>query len=697
MTTRALTHGNGKGGRGVGDRPKVFRDVRDRPKVLPDVANPLGTLGRSPNPSPRPFHACGALSHTMEDIYTLSSKEIAKLTANACRGGPHGVSEKAAFASVRVPPAAFAMQDAWSPVSDPCDPEDVSEYAGSAAPPMMGGGAGFAPAFAAPAIQPPRPALWGGGGGAGGMPVPRPPTVNITLPPITDWSAMETLLATPGARPAIPRAIATYFYQRAPYYYLHDGKVWWSQDNGVWFEGRAAPPPSMWHVIPTVIEADLAAYSASHPPPNPDTAPDEVLIAYDNAFKMLPLLRAVLAAPSLPTQAAKFVLHFYQQSTQALLAANEVGSVQDLMDRNRFFLAFSDGVFDFGDWSFKPLQPEMFIMTTTGYAFPRASNEPVRLAMLDALRTIWEDDFETFRYVLTSLAARLCGETALRWKNVTFLHGNGNNGKGVLFELMAAVFGGYYAAVVPTIFTEPLPPADRPNALLASWKGKRLVVASEPPAGVGLAASTLKALSGGDPLIVRPPYGVPMRFTPQFGIFIQCNAIPPIPDFDDAMGRRLRIVPMRFQFVVVAHPLKPHERTADPAIKARCNSREWRDEMLLFMLTLLQANFEEAVSPAVVAETGAYIESLNPFKAWFTSRYVHDPTLGPDGSTLYYMLRVESLLQVYNLRHRAAPLKLDAFTRALNGLGIAVHTAPWPFPAFSINIGDLVILGFRQL
>ncbi len=90
----------------------------------------------------------------------------------------------------------------------------------------------------------------------------------------------------------------------------------------------------------------------------------------------------------------------------------------------------------------------------------------------------------------------------------------------------------------------------RPN--LQCSRGARLVTASETEQGRGWAEAKVKAITGGDPVTARFMRQDNFTFSPQFKLMIAGNHAPSLRNVDEAMRRRLNILP----FVVKPAPAR---------------------------------------------------------------------------------------------------------------------------------------------
>ncbi len=127
------------------------------------------------------------------------------------------------------------------------------------------------------------------------------------------------------------------------------------------------------------------------------------------------------------------------------------------------------------------------------------------------------------------------------------LWGGGANGKSTLLNLVKEALG-TYAMHTPT---ETLLAKNRGGDIptdVARLDGPRLVTASEVDRGRRLAESLVKELTGKDTVSARFLYGEYFEFKPQFKLFLSTNNKPVIRGADNAIWRRIKMIPFNVQF-----------------------------------------------------------------------------------------------------------------------------------------------------
>lgn len=157
------------------------------------------------------------------------------------------------------------------------------------------------------------------------------------------------------------------------------------------------------------------------------------------------------------------------------------------------------------------------------------------------LEEIFEGDHEIIRFLLRLVGCILLGKP-VDHAFVIFHGPQGRNGKSVLVEVLAAIFGDFASNVgVATIMVKSTL-TDGPTSALARLEGRRLVIISEPNGKHQLDAGLVKQLTGGDRITARPLYGAEVEFLPEFVPIMVTNFIPKIHAADEALWARIKII-----------------------------------------------------------------------------------------------------------------------------------------------------------
>ena len=197
------------------------------------------------------------------------------------------------------------------------------------------------------------------------------------------------------------------------------------------------------------------------------------------------------------------------------------------------------------------------------------------------------NDTDLQRYLKQRAGYWLTGDTSL--EDFDFFYGPGGNGKGVFLKTIATIMGDY--ALVAPISQFMVSRHDEHLCELARLAHARLVIASEPEENRTWAIGKIKQLTGNEGRIAaRHMHQRFFEFLPRFKLVFVGNTKPRIASVDEALVRRLNLVPFRFQPATRDEQLKEKLVVEYPAI-LRWAIDGWLD---------LQANGR--VRPAVIAE-----------------------------------------------------------------------------------------------
>ena len=145
-------------------------------------------------------------------------------------------------------------------------------------------------------------------------------------------------------------------------------------------------------------------------------------------------------------------------------------------------------------------------------------------------------------YLQRYLGLSLCGQALEHVFTIAI--GTGANGKGTLRTAVAAALGDYHHEAPASLFLESKRNSGEANADLIALRGRRFVVASETDEGVRLSVSLMKQISGGDPITARRPYATAsVTFPSSWTVLLVTNHLPKVPADDEAVWRRMRVVP----------------------------------------------------------------------------------------------------------------------------------------------------------
>jgi putative DNA primase/helicase len=194
-----------------------------------------------------------------------------------------------------------------------------------------------------------------------------------------------------------------------------------------------------------------------------------------------------------------------------------------------------------------------------------------------------------------------------------FLYGTGANGKSVFANVISTILGDYATAASMDTFVETR--GDRHPTDLAGLRGARFVTAIETEQGRRLNESKVKAITGGDKISARFMHKDFFEFTPQFKPVIVGNHKPAIRNIDEAMKRRMHMIP----FTVTIPPEKRDGLLTEKLLAERDGILAWA------VAGCLAWQLEGMNPPACVrAATEEYFEAEDALGRWLDERCVRE-------------------------------------------------------------------------
>lgn len=198
-----------------------------------------------------------------------------------------------------------------------------------------------------------------------------------------------------------------------------------------------------------------------------------------------------------------------------------------------------------------------------------------------------------------------------------FAYGSGANGKGVFLNTIVQVFGEYATVADMATFIDSR--NDRHPTDLAKLRGSRLAVAQETQEGRSWDEAKIKAITGGDRQTARFMRQDFFDFYPTFKLFIAGNHKPRLQNVDEAMRRRLLLVPFTVQ-------IPKDER--DPKLTDKLKA-EWPAILRWAIDGCLEWQRIGLAPPATVTDaTDEYFAGEDTFGQWLEDRCDADPGNG---------------------------------------------------------------------
>jgi putative DNA primase/helicase len=172
------------------------------------------------------------------------------------------------------------------------------------------------------------------------------------------------------------------------------------------------------------------------------------------------------------------------------------------------------------------------------------------------LYDILAGDTELIRFVQKAVGYSLTG--SIQEQCLFILYGTGANGKSTFLNTISAMLSDY-ACHTPTE-TLLITRSEGVRNDLARLQGARFVTAVEAEGGRRLAEAQVKQLTGGDKVTARYLYQEHFEFVPTFKLWVAVNHKPMVQGTDDAIWRRIRLIPFTVTIPDAAHDKRLTEK-----------------------------------------------------------------------------------------------------------------------------------------
>lgn len=270
----------------------------------------------------------------------------------------------------------------------------------------------------------------------------------------------------------------------------------------------------------------------------------------------------------------------------------------DQWDRDLWMLNTPGGMVNLRDGTVRPGRIDDYATKSTSVT--AAGDCP---QWREFLRQICDFDDDLVGFLQRMIGYSLTGET--REQCLFFCYGTGANGKGTFINTLRDIMGDYAMVAGMDVFTDSK--HDRHPQELARLRGARMVCAQETDEGKRWAEARLKALTGGDPITAHFMRQDDFEFMPQFKLIIAGNHKPQLRNIDEAMRRRLHLVP----FTVTIPPDKRDKELGAKLKREASGILQWAiDGCIEWQKFGLQP------PEAVLAATAEYLNSQDVFGSW---------------------------------------------------------------------------------
>jgi putative DNA primase/helicase len=295
-------------------------------------------------------------------------------------------------------------------------------------------------------------------------------------------------------------------------------------------------------------------------------------------------------------------------------------SSDDIWDKDPWMLATPRGMIDLKTGDIRPACREDYATKSTT-AHPEGDCPRWR----KFLDEITDGDVELQAYLARVAGYTLTGTTTEH--AMFFLYGSGGNGKSTFVDIISLILGDYFTGLPLDALIETK--NQQHTTDLAGLQGARMVSSSEIEKGRRWAKAKLSAITGGGPITARLMRQDNFTFQPQFKLLISGNNKPAINDVDDAIRRRMHLIPFAVNFKNRDQDLKEKLYLERDGILAWALSGclEWQAEGLCPPTSVVEATKEYLESEDIFGkflaekcrlDRSVKIKTMELFQAWKT-------------------------------------------------------------------------------
>jgi putative DNA primase/helicase len=288
----------------------------------------------------------------------------------------------------------------------------------------------------------------------------------------------------------------------------------------------------------------------------------------------------------------------------------------DQWDRDSWLLGIPGGVIDLKTGETLKASRDQYITKRAAVA-PEEGEPAIWTAFL---RRITGDDESLMEYLQRFAGYSLTGETSEH--ALAFLYGTGANGKTTFLHTLSKILGDYAISAGFEVLAESK--GDRHPTEIARLRGARLVVTEETDAGGRWNEGRVKRLTGGGKISAHFMRQDDFEFEPQFKLLIAGNHKPVIRAVDEAIKRRIHLIPF-----TVTIPAEERDKTLMDRLKP-----EW-PRILNWAIRGCILWQERSLSPGerIIEATNEYVEQEDILGAWLDENCERDGEA--DGRLLY--------------------------------------------------------------
>ena len=224
-----------------------------------------------------------------------------------------------------------------------------------------------------------------------------------------------------------------------------------------------------------------------------------------------------------------------------ILLADKKGAFIEHKDQNSKLFVCSNGVLDLEMLAFREGRPDDYMTMSSKVIFKEFDEKDEEITQVEEfLEKIFPNP--NLRNYFLDIAAS-CLEGGNIYKVFVCHTGVGNNGKTIIFKLLEKTFQEYFIKFPRGLFVEgTVRSASGPKPELVRSKGTKIAGLQELTDREKIHKGHLKEMTGNDSIFCRNLHERGGEITPTFTLMMQANRLPKIPDNDEAVWNRIRVL-----------------------------------------------------------------------------------------------------------------------------------------------------------
>lgn len=330
-------------------------------------------------------------------------------------------------------------------------------------------------------------------------------------------------------------------------------------------------------------------------------------------------------ADGLPEEQAKQALKWATRSAsrarmEAMVAtAKRFLPVQpDEFDCDQYLLCLANGVLSLRTGDLRSPRREDMLRLMSPVQFDANAKCP---RWTQFVNEVFEPHPDLLPFIQRAIGYSLTGD--IREHSMFILYGGGANGKSTMLAVLQTLLGEYSGTLAHSSLM-----AKDNNSMTNDWaklRGKRFAVAQETREGAALDEAVVKSMTSGDRVSVRALYQDFFEMDPRFKIWLASNHLPKITGSDDAIWRRIKLIPFDVSF------LGREDKTLVPTLMTELPGiLNWAVEGCLAW----QAQ-GLGTATAIEAATGGYKDASDVVRLWAAERCEFHGEFSSRGAQLY--------------------------------------------------------------